>query len=138
MIGCQETSTSFGLEIEDTVLAKKEAGTWQPVKEAKFKKGDEIGLVLLNVKGFKKGKDGLNRIDLDVQVKGPDGEIILEKKNILGEAGHVNLKNNIAESPVGSFSTTPELESGKYTIKVTIKDKIGGGSASTSKSFTLE
>lgn len=139
MLGCQvETSTSFGLEIQDSVLAKKEADGWQPVSDEAFKKGDVVGLVLMNVKGFEKGDDGLNKMDLDVKVKGPNSEVILDKKDMLEAAGHVDLENNIAKSPVGSFSTSSEMESGKYTIKVTIRDEIGGGSASKSKSFTLQ
>ena len=139
MGGCQlETSTSSGLEIQDTVLAKKEADLWQPVPEAIFKKGDTIGIVLLNVKGFKKGDDGLNWLDIDVEVKDPANELILDEKDILGEAGHVNLVDNIAKSPVGYFTTPLESASGKYLLKVTIKDKVGGGEASVSKSFVLE
>ena len=133
-----EAREKSGLQIEKSVLAKKAGGTWHPVKDASFQKGDVVGLIFLNVRGFEKGKDGLNWMDLDIEVKSSEGEVILEQSDMLGEKGHVKMKNNLAESPVGSFNTTPEMESGKYTIKLTVKDKVGGDIASESKSFTLE
>lgn len=127
-----------GLTIQDSALAKRGAETWKRAKDGTFQKGDMVGLVLLNVSGFEKGDDGLNRMDLDIEVKGPDGEIISAKSDILGEEGHANLENNTAESPIGTFNTTPELESGEYTIELTVKDKVGKSRASRRKTFTLE
>ena len=137
--GCEfETSTSFGLTAEDSVLAKSEGGSWQQASDSTFQRGDDIALILLNVRGFEKGDDGLNKMDIDLQVKDPEGEVIFMQKDMLGEEGHVNLENNIANSPYGSFSSTEELEPGRYTIKVRVRDEVGGGSTSKSKTFTLE
>lgn len=137
--GCEvETSTSFGLDVQDSILAKDVGGTWEPMDGNTFQRGDVVGIVLLNVQGFEEGEDGLNEMELDIKVTGPDGEVVLEKQNMLEEAGHVNLENNVAKTPVGSFTTTPDLEPGQYRMKVTIRDEVGGGSASKSKTFALE
>ncbi len=139
LAGCTtETSVKLGLSFEKSVFAKEVDGKWNIVDGAKFSKGDKIGLVLLNVSGFKKGDNGLNWMDIDVEVTNPEGKVILEEKGLLGESGKIDLENNIAESPVGSFSTNDSLASGKYSIKVTVYDKIGGGKATNSKSFTLD
>ena len=139
LTGCKtETSLSLGLSYEDAVLAKKVDGSWNAVKDTKFAKGDTVGLVLLNVSGFKKGEDGLNWMDIDVEVKDTEGKIILDEKGLLGDSGKMELENNIAKSPVWSFATNSDLASGKYNIKVTVHDKIGGGKVMKSMSFNLE
>jgi len=138
LAACIETSVSLGLSFEKSIIAKKVDGKWQPVENQKFKKGDKIGLVLLNVSGFKKDKNGLNWMDLDVEVKDSNGKIILTQTGLLGESGRMDFKNNVAESPVGSFVTNNTIASGKYNIKVTVHDKIGGGKTENSRSFQLE
>jgi len=139
LIACEKsTSVSVGLSADDTILAKQSGDQWDPVNNGKFKKGETVGLVMLNVKAFKKGNDGLNWIDMDVEVKDPDGKVILSEKDLLGDSGKLDLKDNIAKSPVGNFSTTSSLQSGKYTIKVTVYDKIGKGYTTNSKTFDLE
>jgi len=94
--------------------------------------------VLVNVGPFKKGEDGLNWIEMDMEVRDPNGNIIFSEKGMLGENGHVNLPNNMATSPYGTFYTTTDLAPGKYKMTLTIYDKVGGGKASQSATFTLE
>jgi hypothetical protein len=48
------------------------------------------------------------------------------------------MENNTAESPLGSFHTTEELEPGEYVMKVTLYDKVGKGSTSHSEKIILE
>jgi hypothetical protein len=132
------TSLSVGLSVDDAVLAAKTDDQWQVVEDNVFQRGDIIGLVMLNVSGFKKGEDGLNWMDLDLVVKGPDGAVILDEKELLGEAGHIDMPDNTAKSPVGSFYTTDELEPGDYVIKVTLYDKVGKGSTTHTKKIILE
>lgn len=133
-----ESSFNIGLSFEDAILAKKVDGSWEAVKGTKFVKGDTVGLVFLNVSGFKKGEDGLNWMDIDVEVKDTERKVILDEKGLLGDSGKMVLENNIANSPVGSFTTNSDLVSGSYNIKVTVHDKIGGGKAMKSMSFILE
>lgn len=139
LTSCQ-TSTSFskGLTVEETLLAKLNGDTWERANDDKFQKGDTIALFFLNVSGFKKDSEGLNWIDIDVEVKGPNGSIILDEKGLLGNSGHIALVDNIAESPYGSFNTDSTIDSGRYVIKVTIHDKIGKGKTVASKSFVIE
>lgn len=132
------TSLCVGLSPDDTVLAIKSDNQWQVVDSNVFQRGDVIGLVMLKVTGFKKGEDGLNWMDIDLLVKGPDGEVILDEKELLGEAGHIDMENNTAESPLGSFYTSEELEPGEYVMQVTLYDKVGKGSTSHSEKIILE
>ena len=139
LVGCRtQTTLNVGLSFEDSVLAKQVDGKWNVVKDTKFAKGDTIGLILLNVSGFKKGDDGLNWMDIDVEAKDSEGKVILDQKGLLGESGKMELENNIAKSPVGNIVTTDKFPAGKYDIKVTVHDKIGGGKAVNSRSFFIE
>lgn len=139
LTGCRtETSLSTGLSFKNSILAKKVDGSWSEVTDAKFAKGDTVGLVLLNVSGFKKGEDGLNWMDIDVELQDSNGTVVSIDKGLLGESGKMVLENNIAESPVGSFYTSTDIPSGKYNIKVTVYDRIGGGKVVCSKSFYIE
>jgi len=139
LTGCRtESSLSFKLSYEDSVLAKNVDGSWEIVEDTKFAKGDTIALILLNVQGFEKGEDGLNWMDIDVEVKDSKGTVILNEKNLLGESGKLELENNTADSPYGSFITNNDTPSGKYEMKVTVHDKIGGGKAVCSKSLIIE
>ncbi len=140
LVACNsKTSTSFGLTVQKTVLASaNDKGQVVPSKDNVFTRGDQIYFVLINVGKFKKGADGLNWFDMDTQITGPDGKVLLEKKNILGDEGHTALKDDIAQSPHITFATTKTMQPGKYKFKLTIYDKIGKGSASESATFTLK
>jgi hypothetical protein len=105
---------------------------------AVFRKGEDVHLVLLNVGPFKKDEAGLNWFDLDLEVTGPDGKVLLSKTAMLGDAGHVALNNNHAASPYGSCTNTTNLETGEYKFKLTIYDKIGKGKATQTSTFKLE
>jgi len=132
-------TTSNGLTIEKHVFAKtNESGNLNQVDNPVFNIGEEVNYVLINVSGFKKGDDGLNWFDLDMEVTNEADSLILDQKGLLGEGGHIDLPDNIAESPYGIFSTSSVLRPGKYRIKLTITDKIGSGKASSSSTFVLK
>lgn len=134
-----ETSKSFLITVEDSLFARTGAdGNLEREDNAVFKRGEVVNLVLLNVGKFKKGEDGKHWFDIDMEVIGPRGDIILSRQGLLGENGHVLLPNDTASSPYGIFSTTEELEPGIYKMKLTIYDRIGKGKASITKPFTLE
>lgn len=134
-----ETSTSYGLSIDNTALAKLEPGDkLAKVENDTFAPGDKVCYILINVKKFKKGSDGLNWFDMDIEVKDPQGKVILSKQQMLGERGHVALPDDTAESPFGVFVTNSSLAPGRYQIKLTIYDKIGKTSASKSTTFILK
>lgn len=139
--GCkfESTSTSLGLTIENSCFATvDEEGLLNPVETDVFKRGEEINFVLINVKTFKKGEDGLNWFDIDMEISDIDGNTVLSAEELLGENGHLNLENNTAESPYAILSQTQNLQPGKYRFKVKIYDKVGNGKATKSKVFTLE
>jgi hypothetical protein len=134
----KSSSTSYGLTVEKALLAKTDAsGKLTEVTDGKYKLGDKVYFVLLKVGKFEKGTDGMNWFDMDLQVSTPDGKVIFEKKQLLGDSGHAVLTDDTANSPYAIFSTTPKLPAGTYTIKLTIYDKVGKGSASESKTITL-
>lgn len=134
-----DTSTSFLISVEDSLFARTGAdGNLVRADSNVFKRGEVVNLVLLNVGKFKKGEDGKHWFDIDMEVTGPKGEVILSKQGLLGENGHILLPNDTAESPYGIFSTTEELEPGIYKMRLTIYDRVGKGKATVTKSFTLE
>jgi hypothetical protein len=140
LISCTSTSTSKLISIEDHTFARTGDGDQLvPIDDpAVFKKGDAVHLVLQNVGPFKKDDTGLNWFDLDMEITGPDGRILLSQTGMLGNGGHIALKNNRASSPYATFNTTPDITPGKYKFKLTIYDKIGSGKATLTAIFTLE
>jgi len=140
LISCTSTSTSRLISIEDHTFARTGDGDQLiPVDDpAVFKRGDAVHLVLQNVGPFKKGDDGLNWFDLDMEITGPDNVILLSQTGMLGDGGHLALENNMAKSPYATCNTTPDVAQGKYKFKLTIYDKIGSGKATMTGTFTLE
>jgi hypothetical protein len=133
------TKNTIPLTIEKVVLGKKNKATDKidPVQNHVFKQGDKIALVLQNVSKFNKGNDGKNKFDMDMEIIDSNGEIIGAKKELLGEEGHVDLPNNVADSPYGWIDTT-KIKSGEYTIKLTIYDKLGSSRTSATRSFKIQ
>ncbi|MBN1181986.1 MAG: hypothetical protein JXB49_06845 [Bacteroidales bacterium] len=139
--GCnmENTSTSIGLTVEDSYFAtENEDGYLEKAPNNTFKAGENINMVLINVSGFKKGEDGLNSFEMEMEVYDSEGKLILSLGNLLGEGGHISLENNIAESPYASLTSTENLQPGTYKWKLSIYDNISGGHATESKTFTIE
>jgi len=137
---CTSTSTSKLISIEDHAFARS-GDDGQPVTfdgPAIFKRGDKVHLVLMNVGPFKKDSTGLNWLDMDMEVSGPDGQVVISEKELLGERGRLELENNRVPTPYATFTTTSELNPGTYKFKVTIYDRIGKGTATQNATFTLE
>lgn len=133
------TSNSSYLTYEKAVFA-----TVDPEGEVVFRdenpsfiRGEAIHFALMNVGEFKTDKDGKCQVDMDLLVTGPDKKVVMDKKNLLGPSGHLQLEDNIAPSPSGVFIAGTDMKSGKYTMKLTVYDKIGGDEVSDSGSFTL-
>ena len=140
LISCTSTSTSIIISIEDYTFARTGDNDQLVAVDnpAVFKRGDAVHLVLQNVGPFKKADDGLNWFDLDMEITGPDGVILLSQTGMLGDGGHIALENNRAKSPFATCTTTPDVVPGKYKFKLTIYDKIGSGKATQTAIFTLE
>ncbi len=140
LTGCQfETSTSKGISIEKSELARIDENNQIVAAEDKtFERGEDVHYILYNVGKFKEGEDGLHWLEMDLQVTDQDDNIILDAKEMLGENGHIKLKDGYAATPYGTFETTENLEPGKYRIKITIFDKVGNGKATVSSTVVLE
>ena len=140
LISCISNSTSKLISIEDYTFASTGDGDQLITVDdpAVFKRGDAVHLVLQYVGPFKKGDDGLNWFDLDMEIIGPDDVILLSQTGMLGDGGHVALVNNMAKSPYATWTTTADIAPGKYKFKLTIYDKVGKGKASQTAAFTLE
>ncbi|MDQ1353987.1 MAG: hypothetical protein QG657_4296 [Acidobacteriota bacterium] len=133
-----ETLSAQQLTFEEALWARNdETGRLVAASEAVFRRGEEVNLVLRQVKTFQAGKDGKCQFDIDLLVKDPKGNIILDKKNLLGEDGHIELKDGIASSPYGIFESSVGLEPGQYQMTLTIRDIIGGAKLTTTQPFTL-
>lgn len=100
------------------------ANTINMKSEAAFLRGDIVLIVMNNVREFKKGKDSLNRMELDVEIKGPDKKIIFSRNNMLGEKGHVYMPGNRAREPFASYNIPQDGQTGKYLFKIKISDLV--------------
>jgi hypothetical protein len=132
----QDVST--GLVAEQIVLARNTTNRkLEPVTDGGFQRGESVNLVLLNVKGFQKGPDGKNSFDIDIEVKNPQGKVILSRQRLLGPAGYRDLPNNVARSPYGIFNTTEAYPTGEYKIKLKLYDKISNSSLTVNRTIEL-
>lgn len=135
----QASPTALVLTVEQVLLAKDGSeGKLEPVDETIFSRGENVNMVLVNVKGFVKGSDGKNKFDMDIHVKDAAGKIILSQNNSLGMEGHRDLPGNVARTPYGVFKTSNQLSPGDYTITLTLYDQIGEGIVTKSKTVTLQ
>jgi hypothetical protein len=140
IFSCTSTSTSKFISIESHTFARTGEGDQLVAVDdpAVFKRGDVVHLVLQNVGPFKKDEKGLNWFDLDMEIIGPDGAVLVSQTGMLGDNGHLALENNKAASPYAKFNAIPDFVPGKYKFKLTIYDKIGTGKATETAIFTLE
>jgi hypothetical protein len=130
---------SSGLSYQDAVFARKGIDEkLVPVADRVFQRGEAVNLILLNAGKFKKGPDGKHWFDIDLEVKGPNGNVVFVQNNLLGENGRLFLENDIAESPYGIFYTNVKLDPGTYLMQLTIRDKIGNQKLTVAKPFTLK
>ncbi|MBW4552336.1 MAG: hypothetical protein KME35_14690 [Aphanocapsa sp. GSE-SYN-MK-11-07L] len=135
----QASPTAPVLTVEQVLLAKDGSdGKLKPLDENIFSRGENVNMVLLNVKGFVKGSDGKNKFDMDIQVKDAEGKVILSQNNLLGTEGHRDLPGNVARTPYGVFKTSSQLAPGNYTITLTLYDQVGEGVVTKSKTVALQ
>jgi hypothetical protein len=106
-------------------------------QKAEYERGETVHFALMKVGKFKKGEDGKHWVDSELKVR-QGSKMIFERKNLLGEAGHVELKDDEAESPTGVFTATASLKPGDYSMELTVYDKIGGGKARDTGVFTVK
>ena len=137
-----------GLNFEKSVFAKVDdagkitfldsvtspAGTNE---KAEYERGETVHFALMKVGKFKKGEDGKHWVDSEMKVR-QGSKMIFERKKLMGEAGHVELKGDEAESPTGVFTATASLKPGDYSMEFTVLDKIGGGKARDTGTFTVK
>lgn len=128
-----------GLGYKKTLFARKDkSGGIQPVKSGIFQRGEAVHLVVLNAGKFKKGDDGLHRFEINMSVKGPQGTVVYQKQNMLGEGGHLLLKNDVAATPYGLLYTTVEFDAGTHVMTLILRDIIANQEISITRPFTLK
>lgn len=132
-------SLSGDLSYQSAVFAKRgQDGKLTPVEEAAFFRGEVVNLVLFNVGPFVKGADGKHWFDINMEVRDPNGKVVLDKKGMLGENGHILLENNFAESPYSMFYSHIEMDPGRYRMVLTIYDRVSQRELALSKFFDLK
>ena len=141
MAGSESTLIADGLTMDKSQFVRLVDGM-EPIflEEEKpvFKRGERVTFAFFNVGKFKKGEDGLHWFEMDIEITGPDGEIVLTDEETMGGQGHMELENDIATTPNGVFIGGSGLEEGDYNIQLTIYDKIGGGFIAKTSTFVLE
>lgn len=132
--GCTSTSVSTGgLKTENLKFAAAKDG---PVKsDRKFKKSEPVW-ILFDVQGFQQKDDDTVQVQQDLEVTGPDGKSILKKENILD----VNQKfprgtNNLNAN--NEVTLPKDAPVGDYKAVISLRDKVGGGTATLTESFSI-
>ena len=152
LAGCKQTTPEKNrlslkkkpFEITNLVFCSQEpAGYMEYVEQpdATYKPGDAVWLYM-NIKGVKfiKNQDKTNEIWISehLTLKGPDGKVYLDGE-LLND--HRNLSPELDPNKLflrNKITTTPQLEEGKYTVIITVEDKLAKKKASASSSFILK
>jgi len=103
-----------------------------------YVRGEPIHFALMNVGKFKKDAEGKNWVDMALIVIDPDGNVAMQKQNLLGDGGHLVLENDTAPSPDGVYFPAKSVKTGTYKISIRVYDRIGGGEVSDSGTFLLK
>ncbi len=140
--GHEVVSVDDGLAIGEAVMVKlDEEG--EPIfmrdkANPVFSRGEQVIFAFLDTGPFEKGEDGKYWFEMDIEVTGPDGEVVMDKKESLGGAGHMELEDGYAAEPNGVFIGSPYSEIGDYNFKLTVYDKVGTGRAVRTAPFFLQ
>ena len=132
VIGC-----SSKLGIRNIEFAVMQANSELVPHDSTYNVGDTVYLVLEDVGSFEKDDDNKIKVDIDMTVTDKNATVLLNKTNMLGAAGHIQINSTTLEFPYVNVETA-SLAAGNYDIFVTIKDFISNRSASTSAQFTLQ
>jgi len=133
-----DTSSSVGLSIEDSELARITNNEIFSATDKTFSRGEDVHYILYNVGEFTRGDDGLCWLEMDLEVTDEDGEVVFTQDSLLGENGKVALEGGYAGSPYATFTTSEQMDPGTYRIKVKIYDRLGKGRSSVSTTFDLQ
>jgi hypothetical protein len=107
----------------------------EPVGAQKRREGGTLRITIrIQVTGFKvRPENGVFAIDLaeDVETVGPDGVVIegLSRPDVERFAGNTSLPTGAFASFTTNLTMDPKSVPGTYTIKLTVRDLVGGGQA---------
>ena len=132
------STSSMGLSIEESELARISEGQIFSVDDKVFTRGEDVNYILYNVGEFTVGEDGNCWLDMDLEISDMNGDVVFSKTGLLGENGKVALEAGIAGSPYATYSTTEDMEPGEFKFKLKIYDRLGKGKASVSTNFELK
>jgi hypothetical protein len=134
-----------GLSLDNVVLAQpshnqsqNQNQKLQPVVDATFERGSQVYIVLVNVAGLDKGADGKNKIDLELQLQAPNGQMVYSRQGLLRATGHQDLPGNRAKTPYAALATAKNWLPGTYTLTFTLRDLVGKGYITAKREIRLK
>jgi hypothetical protein len=131
--GCTtETSSSVGLQYEDTFMAEGPSDDLQAVDDATYTAGDRASLVLQDVTGFVM-EDGQALYRLEFTITGPDGDVIRE-----GSANGTATEEELPLVPHSFINIEDSMEPGQYEMSVSIHDRNSNGRVTATSTFQVE
>ena len=128
-----------GLSFEKSVFAKvSDDGKVTLLEKPEYERGEKVHFALMNVGKFQKDLEGKDWVDMDLEIRDSNGKWVFAHKSLLGKAGHLALKGDMAESPTGVFTATASLKPGNYSLQLTVFDKIGNTKARDTGVFIVK
>jgi hypothetical protein len=106
--------------------------------DATFVRGSQVYIVLVNVAGLAKGADGKNKIDLELHLQAPNGQMVYSRQGLLGTTGHQDLPGNRAKTPYVALVTAKNWLPGTYTLTFTLRDLVGKGYITAKQEIRLK
>lgn len=128
-----------GLNFEKSVFAKvSEDGKVTLLDQPEYERGETVHFALMNVGKFQRDLEGKNWVDMNLEIRDSKGKWVFDHGSLLGDMGHIALKDDMAESPTGVFTATASLKPGSYSLQLTVFDKIGNTQARDTGVFVVK
>jgi hypothetical protein len=133
------TYVSYKLEYQGYSLAKATGvgADGQPLMEPagpSFNAGEDVYLVISGISGFKT-QNGNATINMDMTASGPEGKVNITDG--LGPNGAEYPAPGGVVDSIYSYRKGSELQPGKHSLSVTIRDLLGGGFITVNAEFTV-
>lgn len=139
LMSCSNKEGGLIISIDKAVFAiENEDSSMTEISDSEFFTGDSISLYLVNVGPFKADENGYSKIEMDIEITGPDGNQIHLDKGILGNDGYLKLENGFIGSPCATWYSDASHLPGEYSFTIKIYDLLAKTDAEISKSFWLK
>jgi hypothetical protein len=135
--GGDQPAQSGGGDVKVANFTFAEGDNRESARDSKQFQAGEVVFLVFDIQDFKQDKDGTVWVQEDLKVTDPEGNVILDNKNLLdlkdkGEPGTDNV------SAHNKITLEPGNPPGTYRVSMIVRDKIGGQETTFEEEFEVQ